>query len=180
MWAELASWIAQDDGLELTVGDRWKTKLSVSLDGAKELDESAPLGFHLLHEPRSIEGPRYQISARIRQDADFGVILDAGPVLMEPSSFTGWPDGVVLGFESPLFAGPGLDLRSEHPVSREWRVRRINLRQWDAVPDIEPNSYRPDPDSVRIRQIERMQIWEDEKDPATGQRVPSDYLLRLA
>ncbi len=134
MWVELANWIAQDDGLELTVGDRWKTKLSVSLNGAKQMDDPTPLGFHLLHEPCSIEGPQYQVTARIRQDADFGVILDAGPVLMEPSSFTTWPDGTVLRVESPLFAGPGLDLRSEPPVLREWRVRQIHLRQWDTCP----------------------------------------------
>jgi len=59
-------------------------------------------------------------------------------------------------------------------------VRQIYLRQWDVVPDSELNSYRPDPDSVRIRPIERMQIWEDEKGSATGERINSDYILRLA
>jgi len=180
MWVELATWIAQDDRLELTVGDHWTTKLSVSLDRAEEVEASAPLGIHLLAEPPSLDGPRYEVTVRVKRDPDFGVILDAGSLLLDSSSFTTWPDAVVLRLESPLLAGPGLDLRSDHPAWREWRVRQIHLRQWDLVPDSEPNSYRPDPNSVRIRPIERMQIWQDEKDPVTAERIHSDYILRLA
>jgi len=83
MWVELAPWIAQDDGLELTVGDRWTTKLIVSLDRAEEVEASAPLGIHLLPDTRSLHGPRYQVTARVTRDADFGVILDAGSLLLE-------------------------------------------------------------------------------------------------
>jgi len=36
------------------------------------------------------------------------------------------------------------------------------------------------PSSLRIRQIQRTHIWEDEKDATIGARVATDYLLKLS
>jgi hypothetical protein len=180
MWVQLSSWVVQDDGIDLAVGDLWTTQLAVSLERAEELEDSAILGFQLLNEPRSIEGPRYHVVARVTEDEDFGTILDVGQVPMNPTAFTAWSDGAVLKVESQIVAGQFLDARSEHPAWREWRVSQIHLRQWDVVADADPNSYRPDPATVRFREIERIQMWEDEKDRTTGQRIFSDYLLHVA
>jgi hypothetical protein len=99
---------------------------------------------------------------------------------MNPLALSTWPNGTLLTVESGLFAGRQLDLRPEHPAWRKWRVGEMHLRQWDSVPDVDWNSFRVAPSSLRIRQIQRTHIWEDEKDATTGARVATDYLLKLS
>jgi hypothetical protein len=180
MWASLANWIPQDDGSDLTVGDLWPTQIAVSLDGAQSVDGAVPLGLELLNDPLSIEGPRYRVTARVQRDAAFGSFLNIGAFLMNPLTLCTWASGSVLTVESGLFLGEQLDLRPEHPVWRTWRVDEMHLRQWELVPDVEWNSFRVEPSSLRTRQIQRTQIWEDEKDAMARAPIAIDYLLNLS
>jgi hypothetical protein len=179
MWVQLATWIVGDDGLELGEGDRWTTVLEVSLDGAEVVDsEDFPLRLELAHEPFSVAGANYDIVARVRSDEISGSFLDAGGTTLTPSALVGWPVGTVLAFKSELRGGWYPYVPPPDHLTFDGEVRRVFIRQWDAVPDGAPNSYRPDRETVRFRPIQRIQVWE-----TFGFDMPenviSDYLLEI-
>ena len=164
MWVLLATWIVGDDGLELGEGDRWTTVLEVSLDGAEPVDSGSPLTFELADDPLSIAGPNYFIVARVLSDEISGPFLDAGGIAMTPSALVRWPLGTVLAFKSELRGGWYPFIPAPAHLTFDGEVRRLFIRQWDAVPDGAPNSYRPDRDSLRTRPIQRIQTWETSGD----------------
>jgi len=179
MWVQHSTWIVQDGGLELVVGDTWDTRLEVSLTGAEEVSLTTPSGLSLAHEPLSAAGPVYVGVGKLLQVEPIGKILDTGAVQVAPAAFTTWEAGTTLRFRSQLLAQPCLFSDPPDPLIRRWTVRQIVIRQWTSVADGLPNSYRIDPSTVRFRSIEGMRMWEDELDPTTGQRVASDYLINL-
>src|SRR5664280_397817 len=179
MWVQHSTWIVQDDGLELAIGDSWNTRLEVSLEDAEEVSTSTPFGLTLAGEPLTTEGPVYVGVAKLQEVEPNGKILDTGTLQVAPTAFTPWAVGTTLKFRSALYAQPCLFSDPPDPLIRGWAVRQILVRQWNSVPDKDPDSYRIDRSTVRFRSIERMQKWEDELDPTTGRRVASDYLLKL-
>lgn len=181
MWVQHAIWIVQDDGVEVGVGDRWETRIEVSLSDAQTVADSAPSGIDLISEPLSVQGPRYSIVGRVlEEDEHHGTRLDVGDLLVAPTSYQTWPVGTVLSFQSELYAQPSMTTEPPDPLIRSWMVRQLFVRWWKAVPDDEPNSYRPDFASVRFRPIDRMRMWEDGRNPEGAGRVISGYLLDLA
>ncbi len=47
------------------------------------------------------------------------------------------------------------------------------------MPDGAPDSFRPDPETVRFHPIQRIQMWETARDLDGPDKVISDYLLEL-
>lgn len=179
MWVLLATWIVGDDGLELGEGDRWTTVLEVSLDGAEAVDADPPLRFELADNPFSVAGPNYDIVARVRSDEISGLFLDAGGITLTPSALVRWPLGTVLAFKSELRGGwYPLTPPPVHLIF-DGEVRRLFVRQRTAVPDGAPDSFRPDPETVRFHPIQRIQMWETARDLDGPDKVISDYLLEL-
>ncbi len=122
MWVWHSIWMVQDDGIELGIGDTWETKLDIYPEGAREVDPETPLALDLVGDPLSVEGPRYEIVARVVEYKRIGIYLDTGAVKIEPQhlfAFRGIhedPDeleprrtlaGTVLSFQSELQAGHG-------------------------------------------------------------------------
>jgi hypothetical protein len=178
MWVLLANWIVGDDGLEIGKGDRWSTVLEVSLDGAEVVDPSAPLRFELT-DPFSVAGPKYDIVARVLSNEISGLFLDAGGVTLTPSALVQWPLGTVLAFKSELRGGWYPTIPPPAHLIFEGEVRQLFIRQRTAVPDGDPNSFRPDPKTVRFDPIQRIQTWETFRDLDRPDKVISDYLLEL-
>lgn len=179
MWVQHSIWIVQDDGLEVGVGDSWDTRVEVSLGDAEEVPSSTPLGLSLANEPLTPEGPVYVGVGEMLQVDPIGHFLNTGPVRVAPTTFTSWGVGATVRFRSLLYARPCLFSDPPDPLISRWTVRQILVRHWDSVPDVDPNSYRVDLSTVRFHSIERMRMWEDEEDPASGQRLASDYLLEV-
>jgi hypothetical protein len=188
VWAQLSIWRVQDGQLEeLAVGDTWKTRFEVILDGAEDVAPSIPLGIRLVRDPLTDLGPRYEIVGRVLEDEVAGTYLDAGEVVVAPSSPSTWPIDTVLRFQSELYGSESWVSEPPDPLIRSWRVRRLLIRYTRAVPNGEPRSWRPDPTDVRFREIERMRMWEDATGPiGPGKMSPfddgprsSDYLLEV-
>ncbi len=181
MWVQNSIWIVQDGGVEVGVGDLWDTRIEVSLADAREVPNSTPLGLDLVGEPLSVEGPRYSIVARVLdEDDNHGTRLDVGSLVVGPVSYETWSVGAVLSLQSRLYAQPSLTLEPPDPLIRSYTVRQLFVRQWTAVPDDEPNSWRPNLASVQFRPIDRMRMWEDEERfPGQRLRTISDYLLEV-
>jgi hypothetical protein len=179
MWVQHSTWIVQDEGLELAVGDTWSTRLEVSLADAVEVEDSAPTGITLADPAMTVGGPTYDIVARMLGDQLARRYLQAGTYTMAPLGVSNWPIYTVMKFSSEIHARPCWISEPPDPLSQSWEVRQIFIRQWDAVPDDRPNSFRADRSSVRFRAIERMRMWEDEK-PFDGEgRTLSDYVLEV-
>jgi hypothetical protein len=179
MWVQHSMWIVQDDGLEVGVADSWDTRVEAWLGDAEEVPTSTPLGLSLANDPMTTDGPIYVGVGRMLQVEPIGHFLDTGSVQVAPISLSQHGVGATVRFRSLLYARPCLFSNPPDPLIKRWTVRQILVRQWESVPDVDPNSYRVDPSTVRFRAIERMRMWEDEVDPTTGQRVASDYLLDL-
>jgi hypothetical protein len=179
MWVQLASWIVGDDGLELGEGDCWTTVLEVSLDGAEAVESGSPLRFELGDDPFSVAGPNYDIVAKVLSDEISGSFLDAGGITLTPSALVGWPLGTVLAFKSELRGGWYPFVPAPAHLMFDGEIRRLFIRQRTAVPDGDPNSFRPDPETVRFVPIQRIQTWETMKAVNDPPKVISDYLLEL-
>jgi hypothetical protein len=188
VWAQLSIWRVQDGQWdELAVGDTWKTRFEVILDGAEDVAPSIPLGIRLVRDPLTDLGPRYEIVGRVLEDEAAGMYLDAGEVVVAPSSLSTWPINTVLRFQSELYGSESWVSEPPDPLIRSWRIRRFLIRYMRAVPDGEQRSWRSDPTDVRFREIERMRMWEDATGPiGPGKMSPvddglrsSDYLLEI-
>jgi hypothetical protein len=174
-------WIVQDDGVEVGVGDRWDTRIEVSLADARTVSDPVPVGLELIGQPLSVGGPRYRMVGRVLEDDEHhGARLDVGALVVAPTSYEARPAGTLLTLQSELYAQPSRMNAPPDPLIRRWTVRQIFVRWWNAVPDDRPRSYRPDPVSVRFRPIDRMRRWEDGNNPDGTDRVIADYLLDLA
>jgi hypothetical protein len=180
MWVNLAMWVAQDEGMDLSVGDTWRTKLDLDMEDRREAQPSAVLGITLTGNPLTIEGPSYEIVGRVVVHPEIGRYLDAGDLKLAPQYYFSEPIGATLKIQSELRAGPGLVDYPSDPTMRIWEIKHIFIRQWPAVPDGEVNSFRPDRSSVRFRPTEKMQIWEDERTFDGSGITISDYLLEIA
>ena len=178
MWVVLEPWIVGDDGLELGEGDRWRTVLEVYLGGAEVVDDSSPLSFELTGDPLSIAGPNYDVVARVLS-SEQGHYLDAAGVTLTPSALVQWRDDTVLTFQSELRGGWYPVIPPPDHLIFDGEVSRLFIREWDAVPDGTPNSYRRDPQTLRTRPIQRIQTWETVGDIDPPNRTISDYLLEL-
>jgi hypothetical protein len=179
MWVQLATWIVGDDGLELGEGDRWRTVLEVSLGDAEVVDADSPLGFELVGDPLSVVGASYNILARVHSAETTGSFLDAGGVTLTPNTLVGWSAGAVLAFRSELRGGWYPFAPPPDHLIFEGEVRRLFIRQWDAVPDGASNSWRADPQTLRTHAIQRIQMWETANDLDGPDKKISDYLLEL-
>lgn len=197
----------QDLGIELEVGTTWKSKLDPYPKRAREVDPATPLGLDLISEPLTVAGPVYEIVARMVEHERTGGYLDAGLIKLQPqhqfayrgldedrddSAPRSAPVGTVLSFLSEVEAGPGYFFDDSDPSVGTWLIRQLYIRQWSVVSAGDPNSYRRDPTTVRFRPIQRMQMWDDERDfdedgqtasersPGQWRRTISDYLLEVA
>src|SRR5579863_8238230 len=122
-------------------------------------------------------------SGRVVEDDAAGTSLDAGDLVVAPTAYSTWPAGTVLRIQSELRGSEALESEPPDPLIRGWRVRQLFIRYTKAVPDGDPNSWRPDWTDVRFREVDRMKMWDD--DPPTrktpfddGPRIP-DYLLEI-
>ena len=179
MWVLLSTWIVGDEGIELGEGDRWMTVLEVSLDGAEAVDSHSPLRFELVGDPLSVAGPSYDIVARVQSNETSGSFLDAGEVTLTPSALVQWPSGTVLAFKSELQGGWYPFIPPPKHLIVDGEVRQLFIREWDAVSDGAPDNYCPDPESLRVRSIRRMETWEISGRLDGPDKVISDYLLEL-
>jgi hypothetical protein len=174
-------WIVQDDGVELGVGDRWQTRLEVSLTTAEEVAPGVAPTIRLSGDALSVEGPTYDIVARVEHDETIGGFLDTGAFQVAPDSYNTWPVGSVLRIRSELSARPCPFSEPPDPLIREWTVERIFVRRWGAAADSDPNSFRRDLADVRFQPIERMSMWGDEGWSDAVEKVfISDYLLEVS
>jgi hypothetical protein len=184
MWAQLSTWRVQDGQFpELAVGGTWNTRLEVTLDGAEEVTGPTPLGARLIGDPLTPAGPRYEIVGRVHRDGVVGTSLDAGEVVVAPTTYSTWREGTVLRTQSEFYGSEALISEPPDPLIRGWRVRQLFIRYVKAVPDGDPNSWRRDWTDVRFRAVDRMSMWEDDdgsgKSPFNdGARLP-DYLLEI-
>lgn len=180
MWVVLAKWIVGDDGLELGEGDRWSTVLEVSLDDAEAVDSGSPLRFQLAdNDPFSVAGPKYDIVARVLSDEISGSFLDTDGINLTPSALVQWPIGTVVAFKSELRGGWYPIIPPPGHLMFHGEVRQLFIRQRTAVSDSAPNSFRPDPETVRFHPIQRIQMWETMRNLDGSDKVISDYLLEL-
>lgn len=179
MWVVLASWIVEDDGIELGEGDRWATVLEVELESAVEADSLIPLGFQLVGDPLSVEGYEYDVIAKVLYNETSGHFLDAGGVILTPHALVTWPIGTVLAFRSALRGGWYPIIPPPVHLIFDAEVRQLFIMEWDLVLDSEPNSYRRDPGSLRFRPIRRMEMWENAWGLEGPNKVAADYLLEL-
>jgi hypothetical protein len=184
VWAQLSTWRVQDGQLpELSVGDIWSTRFEVILDGAEEVDASTPLGIRMIGDPLTAGGSVYEIVGRIGSDVVAGATLDAGQIVVAPTSYPTWPDGTVLKLQSEFYGSEALESEPPDPLIRPWRVSRLFTRWARAVSDGDPNSWRPDRTDVRFHAIDRMRMWEDDDTvgPSPFEDGPrlSDYLLEI-
>jgi hypothetical protein len=184
VWAQLSPWRVQDGQFpELGVGDIWNTRFEVILDGAEEVVRWTPVGISLIGDPLTSVGPRYEIVGRVSRDEVVGMSLDAGEIVLAPTPYSTWPAGTVLRFQSELCGSEALESEPSDPLIRGWRVRTLFIRYTKSVPDLDPNSWRPDWTDVRFREVDRMRRWDDD-DPTgespfdDGPRIP-DYLLEI-
>jgi hypothetical protein len=179
MWVLLATWIVGDDGIELAKGERWKTVLEVSLGDAQVVDSDSPLRFELIGDPLAVAGPTYGIVAKVLREETSGSFLDAGGVTLTPSALVRWPSGTVLAFKSELRGGWYPMIPPPEHLIFDGEVRQLFIREWDAVLDGAPNSYRLQPETLRVRSIQRMETWETSGGLDGPDKVISDYLLEL-
>jgi hypothetical protein len=179
MWTVLRDWVVGDLGIELSAGEPWSTVLEVSTADAEPLPSEGPFRCEIANDPLSIAGPVYDIVARLDRDENSESFLDADGIILTPQVFTPWPSGTVLAFQSELSVG--FDLRDPAPehLVHNFTVQQLFIREWDAVSDGAPRSYRRDPQTLRIRPIQRMQMWELSGGLDGPNKVLSDYLLEL-
>lgn len=183
MWAQLSTWRVQDGQFpELAVGDIWNTRFEVFLDSVEEVASSTPLGIAMIGDPLTPVGPLYEIVGRVLED-EVGISLDAGDLDVAPTPYSTWPAGTVLRIRSELCGSEALDNEPPDPLIRGWRIRQLFIRYAKAVPDGDPNSWRPDWTDVRFRAVDRMRRSDD--DPRIGNvpfndgpRFP-DYLIEI-
>ena len=98
---------------------------------------------------------------------------------MTPGAFVHWPSGTVLAFKSELRGGWYPFVPPPEHLIFDGQVRQLFIREWDAVPEGATNSYRPDPETLRVRSIQRMEMWETSGGLDGTDKVVSDYRLEL-
>jgi hypothetical protein len=112
------------------------------------------------------QGARYEIVGRVLEDEVAGTYLDVGETVAAPAAYTTWPKGTIIRFRSGLHGCEALSSEPPDPWVTSWYVRGLFVRYVRSVPDVDPNSYRPDWTDVRFREIEQMRMWSDERNPS--------------
>lgn len=180
MWTELGIWRVQDGQFpELAVGDVWEARLEVETGDAEEAATKTAPGIELIDGPLTAPGPRYELVGRVEEDSLIGTFLDVGTFPVAPLGLTNWQPGAYIRLRSELYGSECLFSEPPDPLIRPWRVRQLAIRYARALPDIDPDSWRPSRSDVRFRAIERMSMWADSSNPFADAPRIADYVIEV-